>query len=310
MVPSAPQERIAVMSFKNLRPDPRHDWMQQALVEQFAAALHQVVPFEIYDERMVRFLARGATDSLEAAQRADMTKLVDGAYWVSDGQLTIIAHVQNTNPLKSVAYVVVEGPLEKFSELTNQIVVNLLEQMHVDLPAAAIKQLRQRLTTDLSARKLLFDAEQSGAEGGTPAPSPPPQTGPPVPPGAWLLEHLYMTAASYAADDYDPEAELRATLEGYRSAFEREDIDGLARYYAEFTREQRTALRSYFLNAAQLRVRFHDIHIAVIGDRAAVSFSREDHFVDRESGDAQQVVVRVTKVFAKGAAGWQIVPEP
>jgi ketosteroid isomerase-like protein len=119
-----------------------------------------------------------------------------------------------------------------------------------------------------------------------------------------------LAAVSYAAEGRDPEAELRATLEGYRRAFEREDVDELARYYAEFTDEQRAALRRYFRNAGDLRVQFDDIRIAIIGDQAAISFSREDHFVDRRSGDRQQVVVRVTKLFAKGAAGWQIVPEP
>jgi TolB-like protein len=132
-VAAAPRERIAIMHFDNLRPSPQHDWMQQALGEQFATALHQVPRFDVYDERMVRFLARGTADPIEASRRADMTKLVTGTYWVNNNAISITAHVKNTNPLKSIASAQIDGPLEQFSELTGQVVVNLLQQMQLEL---------------------------------------------------------------------------------------------------------------------------------------------------------------------------------
>jgi len=128
--------------------------------------------------------------------------------------------------------------------------------------------------------------------------------------GTWLFGRLVLSSTCYAADAQDPEAELRATLEGYRRAFEEKDLAALAGYYAGFSNEQRAALRRYFENADELRVEFADVRIAIIADRAAISFSRQDRFVDRTSGDRQQVVVRVTKLFARGPSGWQIVPEP
>jgi len=238
-----------------------------------------------------------------------MTKLVDGTYWVNDNRISITAHVKNTNPLKSVASAKIDGPLEQFSDLSNRIVVDLLAQLRVALSPAEIAQLR-RHTTDLAAGKLLFDAERSRGEGPEPQPTPGTSVGPQTSLGAWILGRLSFAAVSYAADDRDPEAELRARLEGYRRAFEQQDVDAVAAFYVEFTPKQAAALRRYFENAGNLRVQFDDIRIAIIGNQAAISFSREDHFVDRKSGDAQQVVVRVTKLFAKGAAGWQIVPEP
>lgn len=140
---------------------------------------------------------------------------------------------------------------------------------------------------------------------------PPPATrdGPQASLGRWLLGRLSVATTSYAADATDFEVGVRAALEGYRQAFEREDLDAMARYYANFTLGQRAALQRYFDNADKLQVAFGDIQVAIIGDQAAVSFNREDHFVDHRSGESQQVVVRVTRLFSKGAAGWQIVPE-
>jgi TolB-like protein len=110
------RERIAVMQFENVHPDPQHDWMQQALGEQFVTTLHQVQRFDVYDERLVRFLARGASDPIEASQRADMTKLINGAYWVQNDRISITAHIKSTNPLRPLASAEVEGPVAQLSE--------------------------------------------------------------------------------------------------------------------------------------------------------------------------------------------------
>lgn len=304
-----PRERIAVMQFENLRPDPKHDWMQQALGEQFATTLHQLPRFDVYDERMVRFLARGAADPIEASRRADMGKLVSGAYWVHNDSISITAHVKNTDPLSSIASAQIDGPLDRFSELTGEVVVRLLQKMHVELSSGEIDQILQRNTTDLAARKLLFDAERAGRGGVGSQPAPALGDGPEASLPRWLFGHLHLVAISHAADGAPVEIDLRTTLEGYRQAFERRNLDDLGRYYADFAPQQRAALQRYFENADQLQVTFSDIQIAIIGEQAAVSLSRRDQFIDHKSGERQQVVVRVTKLFLKGTAGWQMVPE-
>lgn len=305
--PAARRQRIAIMHFENLRPDPQHDWMQQALGEQLATTFHQLPQFDVYDERMVRFLARGAADPIEASQRADIATLVSGTYWVHNNAISITAHVKRTNPLQALAAAQIDGPLEQFSALSNQIVIDLLEQLHIELSRAELARLQQHRTTDLAARKLLFDAERPVTEPDVPSPTPATRA-PEVSLGERLMG-LLLPAMSHAADGAALEADLHAVLEGYRQAFEREDVDALARYYTQFTPAQGASLRRYFDNADDLRVEFTDLQIALIGDQAAVSFSRVDHFVDHTSGESQQLVARVTKLFAKGAMGWQIVPE-
>jgi len=230
--------------------------------------------------------------------------------------------------------------VEQLSELSARVAIRLLEQLHIELAAADVDRLMQRSASDLAARKLLFDAERPAGAAGVSQPTP---TGEPegdpqktdlsltlpdtgreptsAPPcrfrGGWMERSvvalagtwLHLATASYAADNPNPEVALRATLEEYRKAFEGGDIDTLARYYVAFAPTQRAALKRYFDNADDLRVEFSDVQIAIIGDRAAVSFNREDHFVDHRTGEAQQVVARVTKLFAQGAEGWQMLPE-
>jgi ketosteroid isomerase-like protein len=188
----------------------------------------------------------------------------------------------------------------QLSELSARVAVRLLDQLPNPLTPDEVDRMMQSSASDLAARKLLFDAERPGA-----ASQPTPAAKRPAAITGWL----HFARPSYGAEISNPEIELREALEGYRQAFEAEDINGLARYYAQFTAVQRAALQRYFDNAERLRVEFSDVQIAMIGDRAAVSFNRQDHFVDHQSGESQQVVVRVTKLFARGAEGWQIVPE-
>jgi TolB-like protein/ketosteroid isomerase-like protein len=307
--PAPRLERLAIRNFENLRPDPTYDWMQKVLGEDFTTAFASVRQLDVYDEGMMRFLARGTADAVEAAYRSGMDMLVEGTYWVQNDRVSISVHVKQVKPLQRVASAKLEGPLDQLSTLSGQVVVSLLSQLHLSLPADEVARILQPGSTDLAVRKRLFDAER-------PAPESLPR--PMIPPAApdrqslqWgrVFSLLDRAAVSYAAGNDDPEASLRAVLEGYRNAFEARDIEAIGRFYFEFSDAQRAALARYLDNASQLRVEFSDLRIALIGDQAAVSFTRRDRFVDRETGEGQQVVVRVTKLFARGANGWQIVPE-
>jgi TolB-like protein/ketosteroid isomerase-like protein len=307
--PRARPERVAIRNFENLRPDPNYDWMQRVLGQDVTTAFSAVRQLEVYDEDMVRFLARGTNDAIDAAQRAGMDKLVEGTYWVQNDRVSISAHVKGIRPLQRVASAKLEGPLDQFSALSGRLVISLLEQLRMELPPEEAKRILTPGTTDLAARKLLFDAERPGGER-APERSTPRQGSDPEASLGWrLLGWLDLAGISYAASYDQPELELRTTIEGYRVAFENEDIETLGRYYVEFTDPQRASLSRYFDNADDLRVEFSDVRIALIGDEAAVSFTRRDRFIDRQTGEAQQVVARVTKLFAKGPTGWQIVPE-
>jgi TolB-like protein len=119
------RERVAVLRFENLRPDPEQGWMEKALRQDFTTALASVSRLDVYEEPEVRFLARGAGDVIEAAQRAGMDKLVSGSYWVEDDRITITAHVKSMTPLQRVASARIDGRLDLF-DLRGRIVLDLV----------------------------------------------------------------------------------------------------------------------------------------------------------------------------------------
>ena len=103
---------------------------------------------------------------------------------------------------------------------------------------------------------------------------------------------------------------MTGTLEGYRKALEEKDLSTLRAYYEELSENQRSALAGYFNAAADLHIEFSDVRVALIGDNAAVSFTRHDRFTDRGTGQPQSVTVRVTKRFTKRGNAWVIPKEP
>lgn len=310
--PERPRERIAIGDFEYFGPDAAYEWMHRALSQDVLTAFSEIRQLDVYDETMLRFVARDAPDTLEAAQRAGVGLLVRGAYWVQDRQLSISAQVHSVRPLQVVATARARGPVDKFAQLTGQVMLALLDQLSVDVPAPLGEQLRNPGASSLTARKLLTEAE--GGSGRTPRrPERPIQPGafqaPPLPSAAplltWVLEAL--VPPSFAQTDPNAEAQLRITLEGYRQALEDENMDALRGYYADFPASQAAALDRYFENAENLRIELSDVRVAIIGDEAAVSFTRHDRFTDRERGEEQDVRVRVTKRFAYRGGQWIIL---
>jgi uncharacterized caspase-like protein/ketosteroid isomerase-like protein len=307
--PLAPRrERIAILNFQNLRHDPEHDWMEKALGEEFTTTLNLVTQLDVYAEPELRFMARGTTDALEAARQAGMAKVVSGTFAVQNNRISMTAHVKDVQNLRHIASAKIEGPLNKFFALRSQLVLDLLENLRLELPRAEVERVLKPGTTDLRARKLLFDAESAGAQA-APKPTPPTQLPPHGALGERLLALLGLAGPSYALEGDDSRRELSATLESFRTAFEHKDLDALAHYYIQFSEAQRAALARYLQNADELHVEFNDVRITLSGNEAAVSFTRRDRFVDHQTGERQQVVVRLTKLFAKRGDEWQIAPE-
>jgi len=104
----------------------------------------------------------------------------------------------------------------------------------------------------------------------------------------------------------NPPAPVGQVLEEYRVALENKDLDHLVALYVAFSPRQRQALHEYLENAAGLTVELADVTVAPLGDSVAVSYTRRDHFIDRESGKPQHLEVRLTKILVPDGAGWKI----
>ena len=103
-----------------------------------------------------------------------------------------------------------------------------------------------------------------------------------------------------------PPTLVAQVLEEYRVALENKDLDQLAGLYVAFSARQRQALHEYLENAAGLSVELADVTVAPLGDAVAVTYTRRDHFIDRQSGKPQRLEVRLTKILVPDNGGWKI----
>src|SRR5262249_35131995 len=104
----------------------------------------------------------------------------------------------------------------------------------------------------------------------------------------------------------DDEVAIRAVLEAYRMALEAEDLDRLADLHDRMTDRHREGLARYFASARDLHVRFSTIEIAIAGDEALVSYTREDSFNDERSGRPVRLDTRLSRLFTKRNGEWKI----
>lgn len=120
------------------------------------------------------------------------------------------------------------------------------------------------------------------------------------------VQSLFVRGAYAAEPEPEFQTEVLQSLEEYRQALERKDLDGVARLYASFSERQREALRAYLAHAVQLDVEIVDIRVELRGDRVTAAFTRRDRFIDQESGKPTRLEVRLTKIFVREGGKWII----
>jgi len=121
-----------------------------------------------------------------------------------------------------------------------------------------------------------------------------------------LIAAIVASAALASAQFADVGAVVDAVLESYRVALEQKDLDQLGVLYVNFSARQREALQQYLDSADGLNVELSDVRIAPLGDGVAVSYTRRDTFVDRDSGKPQRLEVRLTKILVPDGTQWKI----
>ena len=92
----------------------------------------------------------------------------------------------------------------------------------------------------------------------------------------------------------------------YAAALEAKRVDQLAGLQVEMGPAQRASLQRYFDIARDLHVRISDVDLAVEGDEALATFTREDTFVDVGSGRHMRLEVRISGILTKQQGAWKI----
>jgi len=195
----------------------------------------------------------------------------------------------------------VQGPQEKFMELQTQLAVAALRALGVEPTADQMQEIvASRGNETLDAYRLLRDTlGEPVKKREAPKPPPPAERAPGTSRFEW-------PALAYAGERDGDDAAIHALLRQYAAALEAKRVDQLAGLQVEMGPAQRTSLQRYFDIARDLHVRISDVDLAVEGDEALATFTREDTFVDVGSGRHMHLEVRISGNLTKQQGAWKI----
>ncbi len=308
---------VAVMNFKPLAAEERQAWMGEAIRDNFNSQFRRLSGLEVYSKEYIDFLMQeGDITEIEIAKELGIAKMISGSFVSASDTLRIETHVVDvqTGLLETSAYVV--GDLNQFFSLQQELAVKIMHAFH---PAGAMEDVplvaSAPASSSLESYRLLMEAEdESGdlASGERDDKS-----------SLLELDHFHYgsilrrlgTWAEHGNAWADPEAgptlvpqkEIEELLEIYRMAYERKSLGLLERVYEVMSDKQRAARVRYFENTSDLQVIIQDVRIAVRGDSAIVSYTREDQFKDIKTGRDVKVDVRLTKSLARIKGKWKII---
>jgi uncharacterized caspase-like protein/TolB-like protein len=305
--PTAVLNSIGVMEFRALKPDPAHEWIGKAVRVALNTELSKVRALRVYSPELIdRTAAAEHADYLSTARRLGIRKLVSGSFHVVGDDVRIDAEIIDSRSGVQEASDSVQGPLEDFFDLQKKLVLSMLRRLQVEVSAQEGASIETRSNTSVDAYRLLLESEGLVGERPTPAAR---GARSPLSQGAtrwWRYAALLSTPALAADVDPDLVAEAEQLLEAYRRALEDKDVDRLAALYVSFSPRQRDAVRVYLENATGLTVEFSDVAVEPRGNDLAVTYTRHDRFVDRESDKAQRLEVRLTKILVREKGQWKI----
>lgn len=332
--PTAPPSAnaIEVTDFRNLRNDPDNDWRGSMLRVALCTELSKIRALRVYSSEFVGRAGKPeAAEELRSARQRGIGKLLRGSFVMQGDVIRIDAGIWDSVTGVNQGSESVEGRVDDFFDLEKELVIRILRRMPVEVSPEEGDSIKEETNTSVNAYKLLLEAEGVAHDPAAATPGPTaPRTrglsrGTKAPPGAAKDGQRRQGRAGSAAQrlGFDPrllwggvayadepaalpEAEVLATLEEYREALENKNLDKLAELYAAFSQRQRDALGAYLDHAGDLRVEIADVQVELRGNTVAVSFTRRDQFVDRESGKLTRLEVRLTKIFSRDNGKWRI----
>lgn len=301
---------IGVMEFENLRADPDHDWMRNALRLAFNTELSKVQALRVYSPELIDQTARRrGADPLATARALGIGRLVTGSFHVTGRTLRVDARLVDSESGMNEASDSVEGDLDDFFGLQKRLVLSMLRRLKVRLSPEEGESIRTETNTDVDAYRLLLEAEGLAE----PSPAGEQTQAAPTAPGPQSRSDLslgriarLLALAGVAEAEEDPAGQAAVFLERYRQAVEAKDVERVAALYVSFSERQRRALAGYFATAPDLRIKLTNVKIAPDESGLAVTFTRRDEFTDAKSGRPVQLEVRLTKVLVQEDGEWKI----
>jgi TolB-like protein len=305
---------IAVMEFENQRADdPKDDWYSKALQTAFNTELSKIPQLPVIAPEIIQRAARDAgLDRMAAARRLGVSRFITGSFAVLGNAMRIDARIVETANGFQEAAENVEGAQEEFFSLQKKLALATLEHFRVRLTEAQAESLSKATNSRLDKYRMLLEAEGVTDSSPTSTPTPEgPRAGWPALESqpqyrtSWGIVPGLLGVAHAQAPTTSAETVARPLLEEYRRAHEAGDLDHLASLYVSFPESQRKALGAYLKDVQRLRVELVDVKIQPSGDDIAVSYTRRDNFIDKESGEPVSLEVRVTKFLVQDHGKWK-----
>ncbi len=305
---------IGVMEFESLRPDKEHEWVGKAVRVALNTELSKVRKLRVFSPDLIDRAGSADRGQLDVAQKLGIGRLLTGSYNVVGESIRIDAQIINTESGVQEGSDSVEGKVSEFFDLQKKLVRKTLRRLPVEVSAEEGESIEQPSNTSVNAYRLLLEAEGVVDEG---RPTPSPSAAQPLTPVApqsflddvWNKVSLLVVAPAFAEETptsaSEIDASVRAFLEEYRLAQEAKSIERVAALYGSFSDKQRQAHRDYWEAATDLRVELSNIVIEARDSGVALSFTRRDRFIDRESGKAQQTEARLPKLLVREGQGWK-----
>jgi hypothetical protein len=292
---------VGVMEVRSRGPNVP-PWMRELTRDGLNTILREFGQLRVYARQKIDFVRekRGLTE-IEAAETLGMSKMLSATIDTDGAVVTLDLEVIDVSSGLLEASERVRGPQEKFMELQTQLAIAALRALGVEPTADQVQAIvASRGNETLDAYRLLKDTLGEPVKKRE-APKPPPPTE--RAPGTSWFE---WRGLAYAGEREGDDAAIQALLRQYAAALEAKRVDQLAGLQVEMGAAQRASLQRYFDIARDLHVRISDVDLAVEGDEALATFTREDTFIDVGSGRRMRLEVRISGILTKQQGAWKI----
>jgi class 3 adenylate cyclase/TolB-like protein len=297
--------------------DPQLGEKVIVILPYFNSQLSKAAGLKVYSREHFEFeVEKRKLPVIEVAKQLGISKMIYGSVLMLGTKLHIEAHINDVQSGEMEASETVEAIVDDLLDRTKEMAVKIMGELNVAVPVEHAKTTPELPSLGLDALTDLMEAEgekpivntpkrEGGSSQGGPRKESEPHSWIPAwqewlaVPEAWADEPSPQEAAS--------KEEVRQVLEKYRQAYEQKDPELLATVYQIFTPAQQEANTKYFQNTQDLRVTISDVDITVQENEAAVSYTREDEFIDAKSKQKVKLDVRFTKMFVRTDNGWKMV---
>jgi len=311
---------VQVINFRNERENDGNDWLSGTLGSELNTDLYNA-GLEVYWDSQ----SQQSPADRETARRRGRGKVATGSYVVWERTIKIYASIIDTETGKTVESVTEEGGLPEALRIAGKVAVTLAQRLSGHASSTQLQSLVQqndaqpkRLGQMLAGEGVIKQPPPTvGAADKTRGAATEPQSRLDSVSGDYwrvaqsgisvLADGALLGERAYAAEgEEETRAEALKAVEDYRLALEQKNLDRLATLFVSFSGEQRAALQEYFDGVENLRVRITNISVEPRGQNLAVSYTRRDIFIDRETGKEAHVEARLTKLFVRDGEKWKI----